>query len=221
MDTPPSEPETNAEQTKPWTRRSATGRAALFIITGIFLGVAGNAVWSEIAPPRGWSGRWFLTAITFGMKKMENVLIQEAARGLHEEASDSLLYMAVFLLLNGTIIGWLFLKWSVLGPPKPRVKPIVRTPAAQKRVLYGGLLLLGALFVAWIWNVQQRMYAHGLTAEFRQDVTILRPYLEPKQVLQLEADFAGMRNMQDFRKIADQLRDLAVTNHKEMPEGPY
>jgi hypothetical protein len=209
-------PEPHTEPTEPAPVR----KAVIFVLSAVATGLVSSAVWSEIAPPRGWSHKWLLEVITFGLTKRRNAIFQEAARGLREQSSDALLYIFTFLAFLAFTIGWAFLKWKVLGPPPKSRKQPIRTPATQRRILYGFLLVIVASFTAAVVDIQNKMFAHALTLEFRQDVTLLKPYLDVQKVERLEADFAGMRNEGDLEKIEDQLRDVAMKNHIELPD-PY
>ena len=198
--------------------RGRVRKFIVFTVGGLAMGIAGNAIWSEIAPPPGWTHRWWLSMITFGSAKMKDGIIQEAARGLHEESSDTVLYLLTFFLFLGFVIGWQLLKWHILGPPKDS-RQLISKPATQKRVLYLLLLLIVAFFGSSMWELQNRKYAHSTTAQFRQVVTILKPHLDSTRIEQLEADFAGMRNEADFKKVSDELRAEARRNQLEVPDS--
>ena len=94
-------------------------------------------------------------------------------------------------------------------PPRKAIHSITRYTSQ--------FLLLAILIVVYI-QIEKVIQANRAYNFFSQSMTICRPYMEERQAQMLASRFAGIQRRADYIDIIDELRRIAASNHRQLPD---
>lgn len=212
-------------------------KAVLGIVGAILIGAIGSGLWDVGVKPGGrWLGRAILDVATLGSASVKDATYREAARGYHEEA-----VLEIYSMFLGLITGFVFGIPIFMRPRKSRPTMLVRSPqdmgsddlarlALERkrafelqtrrrfRLFYMSellvLLMVSFLFVKLLKTNQ----ANRACTFYSQSMAICRPYIDERQAQMLASQFAGIQGRADYIGIVDELRRIAASNHRQLPD---
>ena len=203
-------------------------KAVLGIVGAILIGAIGSGLWDVGVKPGGkWLGRAILDVATLGSAAVKDATYREAAKGFHEETGLELYSQIVVLplvFLLGATTGWLAAYKVVKVPPSSPVRePDDSTiPKMLRRrslnLLYTvELALLFMLTYAGVQLLELRQANQACTF-YSQSMAICRPYIDEHQAQMLASRFAGIQRKADYIGIIDDLRRIAASNQRQLPD---
>ena len=86
------------------------------------------------------------------------------------------------------------------------------------RALYILELLLFLLIGMFLIQSLKIMQANGAYTFFSQSMTICRPYIEEREAQMLASRFAGIQRRADYIEIIDELRRIATSKQRQLPD---
>ncbi len=200
-------------------------KAVLGILATLLLGALGSGLWDVALKPGGyWFWHAVLTAVTFGSRYLRDQVYLEAAKGNHEAfARHSSRVLGLFLgFLSGVITSLMVFVLRRLKPDKERetTKPessqrhpkLLRYPAAFI------LLFMVYLLAAFLVEDLKVGTANEAYTYFRQSMNICRPYISEHEAQLLESRFAALRTREEYIGITDEMKQIAGSNHLNLPD---
>jgi hypothetical protein len=211
-------------------------KVALGFIASILLGGVGSGVWEVGLKPLGqWLGRLLLTAATLGSNSVKDSIYREAAKGFHEASSLELFWLTVLIIFMFSPAALSFVHGKRAGEKKAaafnselnrldeaeRSGYLDKLSAKLDRQMYA-LILVGTGLWFLFASIQFVDYLKLVEANlaytyFTQSMTICRPYVDDQQARMLQSRFASINGRDDFIKVTNDLKHIAVSNRLNLP----
>jgi len=204
------------------------------ILGTLLLGALGSGLW-EIAlkPLAQWSGTTILTIATLGSTAIKDDNFREAAKGLHESSAlqlFALVTMAFIGLVSG-LFGYFSGRRVSANKISESYQDLDEATAIanlkaelealnQKRYSYQ-LGLAGCGFLAaclLLISYLKLLQANNAYTFYAQSMSICRPYMDDQEVHILESRFASITGRADYIAVTDELRQIAASNHRKLPD---
>jgi len=185
------------------------GTVIRFLVVTVGLGALGSGVWDWLLKPSltGIS-RLLLNVTTFGIKTFKDSLYQEIARGLHEQASISMVTL-LYSVLPGFILGFVVSRW------RHRLRRGTASPSPPPRWLieaFAGVLVVVAITLLIQGN--QLFYINRAVAHSSQLFAITAPYISEESRLTYRSKFAQIASSEDYAALDREL--VAVCRAKAL-----
>lgn len=220
----------------------------LKIVGGVFitilLGAIGSGVWQYILGPIvSNSTKAILDIATLGVDSFKNDLYMEIARGLHEEASysvlvriDTIYVMAVFIFLVWVLIKAreLVVRRNKLLKKIRKIKEGVVNKSQSldeiesglnsipllplKRLAYLSIFLAILIFTLQFVLTKSKIYINDAISHYRQSIGIIAPYISEREVLLYNSRFSQIKNQADYVNILKDLKAVSRSQNIELPE---
>jgi hypothetical protein len=211
-------------------------KIALGFAAAVLVGGVGSGVWElGLKPLVQWLGRLLLTAATLGSNSVRDSIYREAAKGFHEASSLELFWVTVLIIFMCSPLALAFIYGRRSGKKKAAaieselngLDEAEQSSFLEKRIakleqqMYA--LALGATGFWFLFaSIQFVDYLKPVEANlaytyFAQSMTICRPYIDEQQARVLQSRFASINGRDDYIKVTDDLKQIAVSNRLNLP----
>lgn len=212
-------------------------KIALGLVGSVLLGGIGSGVWELALKPLGqWCGRLALTGATLGSNSVRDSIYREAAKGYHEASALNMFSLTVFVMFAicsfalGVANGKrraskdkhvLASEIAMLEPEEKasflekKIKLLRRKLYISELVVIGFGVLLASIQLVDLLKLEQ---ANAAYTYFAQSMAICRPYIGDQQAQVMQSRFAAINGRNDYLKLADDLKQIATANQRNLPE---
>lgn len=212
-------------------------------ISAIIIGAIGSGVWQYIMEPvLSLGSKAVLELATLGVESFKNDLYREIAKGFHEKASNAL-YTQFNLLYGFALIAipvFLALETKKLvGRKSALAEQLQQIESGQEKtpnvaelreellnirperslkfiyvLIVVGLVVLSAHFVVSMRD----SYVVSAVTHFFQLKRIISPYVDLKEMNELESRFAQVQSANDYKIVISKMREIAIQSSIKTPE---
>jgi hypothetical protein len=209
------------------------------ILGTILIGAIGSGVWQHLLGPAFFFLRdVILNLSSLDIKKIQNNIYIEIGKGFHEGLSKksfnilNMLYVYVIIYIIVRIIldyretekNLQMIQKEQTTSEKPTMKELNNkfkelNNKFKKMGKYNLICLLLATFVICISILDkvQYEYINSAITYYQQMNVINRPYLSQNENLRIESEFAQISSKEDYVKIVNNLKDIALKNKQKVP----
>ena len=202
----------------------------------IVVGALGSGLWDVVVKPGSqWAGRGVLDVVTFGSVALKDDIYRDAAKGYHEEAVIKMFQLGLgfftgaftsfaFLtvVLRGRFARWLGLSRETEADSQTtghHMASAYKNRARRAlRILYAFELVVSLALVFILVGLLKTSQANTAYTFYAQSMTICRPYMDEHEAQLLASRFAGLQGRADYLAVIDELRRVAASNQRTLPE---
>ncbi|MBX4200937.1 hypothetical protein KW786_02295 [Candidatus Parcubacteria bacterium] len=202
-----------------------TKKLILPSIGTIVLALITNAIWENFFRDLlNWLVRIILNVSTFGIKKYQDGIYADVARGFYERSSLEILliivcgFSALTLLITFSHFGKFVFRQS---ETKIKIKEFIGS-FIRGNSLVSLLPRLYVLFFAIILiaNVARMAYVNELIAYHNQLLRIIAPHISEEENKIFLSKFAQIQHKSDYEKDVKELEEIILENNVKLPEKP-
>ncbi len=210
----------------------------------IAIGAVGSGIWDlALKPIVQRTGQLILTVATLGSATVKDEIYREAAKGLHEAASQESLILITWLFMISAVILWVIFLLRLKEDPFDTEEPktfrtaeeaeaeTIRLKAeiASMRAASVGLrkrtrivalcLLVELLLVGGGQSISALKITEANRAYtfFAQSMVICGPYIDDQKGRILKSRFALIQGRAGYIDVTNSLRKIAQLNHLQLP----
>ena len=213
-----------------------TKKQLLTIGASILIAVIASGIWDIAVKPSGyWLVKTILSIATLGSGTIKDSVYLDAAKGYHEEPSILLLSalassvlsiplwmgVAIFTARNRIMRAMKRTKKNT-GPGSSldteSVDSLVRRAERLFKLSYALIAVMTVLLTFIVVGMMKAEQADTAYTFFQQELRICRPYLEERQALLIESQFARVQTRADYIAITDELRQVAADHQLGLPK---
>ncbi len=197
----------------------------------LLVGAFGSGLWETAIKPGGlWLSNAIIIAVSFGSSTLRDGIYEEAAKGLHEAAAQSLL-----LFLLGMLTSLPFVSLFTLvkmhrraGPLLKGLPPVSEQPPTtsdikqmKSLIKIGYIVCLVFFFTVGVQLIIEvrMMLATKAYVLFAQSLTVCKPYIADRDAELFQSRFAAVRTKAEYINIMQELRAIGFARHLKLPEG--
>lgn len=197
---------------------------ALSIMGAIILGALGSGLWNAVlAPLFSIAYNSILTVITFGITSIKNGTYLDIAKGMHEEASVHWLnYFGSFLFsIPISLVIYVYFTRILI---QKIIEKADEKESRESRWIFLRRILLFCLIIFLVLTsmlavpIMLTLYKNKAVTHFAQCFTICRPYMDLTEEKMIQANFAKIRNREDYVRVLSALEQIALRNRDEIPK---
>ena len=204
------------------------------IISTLVIGALGSGLWEVIFKPSFKKiGDVTFYILTLGIKKTRDKVYLDAAKN-HSELGGIFVARHMSLILASFLIAFSFITFQTSygkanyfdkfeycdrvdgeGEYRKCKREVSKERVQAVAVFTIPLFMLVAVILIYTSLKIQMVYR--ITMDFKQYLTICRPYMSLEEVLMLEAKFTRMKEKVDYQELMSKLGKIAKDNDQELP----
>ena len=208
--------------------RKTKTKITLGILGTIGVGILTNALWDAIRPATRSFYEFLLNISILGIDKFKDGIYLDIAKGHHEIFSINTYGLIIGILLSFVILSLLIAARRVLKEDEDHAfaKSIDKLFSWPKQATPKGFLtfiLIYTVFAITIisLNLVKETYINDAITYYEQMLSITAPYLSSEEYIQIESEFAQIKNKSDYQFVVRKLELTASEHDLETPEFSF
>jgi len=214
----------------------------LRVLGTILLSAVGSGVWQHLlAPPIHASTRWVLDLASLGLSSYKNGVYEQVAADNQSRPAIETMYLVtlVYLLFFSCIMQYAFnihdklqertqhLLRDISGASEPartldgmkqRLESMLKSLRKDRLFLYSCSILMGMIFVNHFVAQARLSYISSADAHYHQVMRLVAPYLEPREPVEFESNFAQIGSRDDYVKMLSMLESRCKAHGRTVPK---
>jgi hypothetical protein len=204
------------------------------IISTLVIGALGSGLWEVVFKPVFKKiGDVTFYILTVGIKKTRDDVYLDAAKN-HREQGGVFIARHMALILASILIAFSMVTFQTSYGKieyfndfekcnsieiKQELKECKKEIAKEKLENLAIFTIPMFIFLAVVlmYTSLKIQQVYRITIDFNQYLTICRPHISIEEALSLEAEFALMKEKENYEKLIGRLDEIAKSNYKELP----
>lgn len=194
------------------------------VIGVVVLALLTNVIWEVLKPLSGGIIVFIIRVTTLGIKKLNDSIYKEIARGLHENTS-----LQIYVIVTGLVLGLVFIiligSYLSLRRDKQKDEIVNRNSWIErifrsKKMLYFSFIYGVFLLCFLSLDAVQTIYINRSVTYYFQIITIINPNISDQQYKVFNSRFSQIENSKDYLKIITEIEKFAKENNIVLPRRP-